>query len=156
MGQPLSGTEWVLLAEVPMAGGRWHQVGFNLDVKDRFFRITDQSRSLTLERVAADGSILSAVRTPFVYSNINRNPRVEFEFDVEKYPDDGPPILLVLELGLRRFRYISLLPGESGYHEISVLNQALPRLGKGRKRSLTNLDTVELHWPQCPLRHAHM
>lgn len=155
MGQPLSGTEWVLLAEVPKAGPRWHQVGFNLAVKDRFFRITDQSRQLTLERVGQDGIILSTVQTPFVYSDINKNPRVEFDFNVEKYPDDGSPILAVLELGIRRFRYVDLLPGDPGYKEAFDLNQSLPRLGKGLKRSLTNLDALELHWPKCPLRRAH-
>lgn len=154
-GQPLSGTEYILLAEVPRAGDRWHQVHLNRAVIQDFFRITSTERIVTLEGVSSEGAIYSRTRTPFVFSAINRNPRIEFDLRAQGvYPSDGPPLLAILELGTRRFRHMLLMPGDEGYVQISKLNQELPRFGRGAKRSRTNLDAVELVWPGCPLRHA--
>jgi hypothetical protein len=156
-GYLLNGTEYVLIAEVPRAGARWHQVHFNAEVVEPFFRIAEESPSgAVLEGIDATGTIYSRDPRPLVFPESNRNRRIEFDFgSVTDYPEEGRPILLVLELEVRRFRYLLLLPGSVGHREMESLNQQLPRFGQGLKRSRTNLDTVENHWPGCPLRRAH-
>lgn len=150
----LSGSELVLVAQVPRAGDRWHQVHFNVLVGERFFRVRPgESYPVTLEQTGFDGRLLSRKTTPLVFSEKNRNYRLEFDFgSVEKYPGQGPPILVVLELSLRIFRYVALFPGNGGYDEMAALNAALDSVGRGVRRVFTTLDEVELRWPQCPLR----
>jgi hypothetical protein len=150
----LSGSELVLVAQVPRAGDRWHQVHFNVAVGEQFFRVRPgEDLLVTIERLGTDGKVANRKSTPLVFSEKNRNYRLEFEFgSVEKYPDDGPPLLVVLELGLRYFRYVALFPWTRGYEEMTALNATLPQVGKGLRRVLTTLDEVELRWPDCPLR----
>jgi hypothetical protein len=150
----VSGSELVLVAQVPRAGERWHQVHFNVAVGERFFRIRPgENLLITIERVGSAGQIADRKSTPLVFSERNRNYRLEFDFgDVEHYPDDGPPLLVVLELGVRHFRYVALFPWSNGYSEMAALNAALPSVGRGLNRVLTTLDEVELRWPGCPLR----
>jgi hypothetical protein len=152
---PLSGAEFVLVAQVPKAGRRWHQVHFNRDVAARFFRLDPgEERKAAIEGVDANGQVVSHDERPLVFSQINRNIRIEFDFAVQDYPKGGIPILLVLELDIRRFRYLLLCPGDPGYAEVSRLNASLPTVGHGHRRVITNLDEVELRWPGCPLRAA--
>jgi hypothetical protein len=151
---PLSGAEQVLVAQVPMAGDRWSQVHFNVDVTERFFRVTEgEEKRVRLERVDRQGNVIAEYDRPLVISPINRNLKIEFDFHpVRDYPAEGRPILLVLELSIRHFRYLLLLPGEGGYEEMLVLNQSFPSIGQGVPRIISYLDEVELRWPSCPLR----
>jgi hypothetical protein len=149
----LTGTEYVMVAQVPKAGGRWHQVHFNVAVGKEFFRVTvGETHTLRLEWIDHAGKARSQMTRPLVFSHKNRNYRVEFDFDVEDYPAANRPLLLILELGLRRFRYLLLMPGDVGYDGMNELNERLPSVGKGVRRVITNLDEVELAWPSCPLR----
>jgi hypothetical protein len=91
---------------------------------------------------------------PLVFSRTNRNYRVEFDFDVADYPVTNRPLLLILEIGLHRFRYLLLIPDDDGYDEMKELNDSLPSICRGVQRVITNLDEVELAWPRCPLRGA--
>ena len=52
----LSGTELILIAEVPKAGDRWNQVHLNEVVIRRFFRLREDRR-VTLEGVTREGRI---------------------------------------------------------------------------------------------------
>lgn len=150
---PLTGSEYVMIAQVPKAGGRWHQVHFNVDVGKEFFRVAvGETHTLKLEWIDANGKTKSQMTRPLVFSQSNRNYRVEFDFDVQAYPSPDRPLVLILELGLRRFRYLLLMPGDVGYDEMSALNEGLDSIGKGVRRVITNLDEVELTWPGCPLR----
>lgn len=150
---PLTGTEYVMIAQVPKAGGRWHQVHFNVAVGKAFFRIAvGETHTLRLEWIDHTGRPRSQMTRPLVFSHTNRNYRVEFDFDVEDYPTTDRPLLLILELGLRRFRYLLLMPGDDGHDEMKDLNERLPSVGKGVRRVITNLDEVELAWSSCPLR----
>ena len=150
---PLTGTEYVMVAQVPKAGGRWHQVHFNVDVGKEFFRVSvGETHTLRLQWIDRTGKPLSQVTRPLVFSHTNRNYRVEFDFDVEDYPTTDRPLLLIVELGLRRFRYLLLMPDDVGYDEMKELNERMPSVGKGVRRVITNLDEVELAWPSCPLR----
>jgi hypothetical protein len=150
---PLTGAEYVLIAEVPRAGGRWHQVHFNVDVGKGFFRVAvGETHTLQLEWIDAQGKTRGQMTRPLVFSRRNRNYRIEFDFDPEDYPARERPLLLILELGLRRFRYLLLMPGDQGYTQMKQLNANLETVGKGVRRVITNLDEVELAWPGCPLR----
>jgi hypothetical protein len=124
-------------------------------VGDQFFRMRPgEEKTITLERVMPDGSLAPSSAKPLVFPESNRNYRVEFDFgDVANYPAQGPPLLLVLELDIRRFRYVALMPDEPGYAEMDNLNEMLPRIGRGARRVITTLDEVELRWPECPLRN---
>ena len=150
----LAGNELVLVAQVPKAGDRWKQVHFNVEVGKRFFRVgPGQDLQVTLERVGSDGVVLHRTARPLVFAERNRNYKLEFDFgDVGTYPTEGPPILVALELDVRYFRYIPLLPGRAGYDEMEGLNRSLESVGRGVRRVVTTLDEVELRWPACPLR----
>jgi hypothetical protein len=152
--QPLDGSESVLVAQVPKAGGRWHQVHFNRDVMWEFFRLSrGDTRRVTLERVDSQGLLHEPVPRRLVLSETNLNPKIEFDFGaVREYPADGVPLLLVLELDLRTFRYQALMPGDPGYDAMLQLNHELPSIGRGLSRGKTTLDEVELRWPGCKLR----
>jgi len=150
----LSGAELVLIAQVPKAGGRWHQVHFNTDVGRQFFRLNEgEERTVSMERVDAQGQVGPPVTRGLVFSHTNRNYRIEFDFDpVTAYPNEDRPLVLVLELSLRRFRYLLLMPGDPGHEAMRLLNDSEDSIGKGVRRVVTTLDEVELRWPGCPLR----
>jgi hypothetical protein len=149
----LDGSELVLVAQVPKAGNRWEQVHLNKEVVRRFFRLTlGATAEAEFERVARDGTYRGSETNPVVYSTVNKNYKVEFDFkDAGDYPDE-PPILVVLELALRRFRYILLMPRDPGFAEMKALNESLEKVGQGHRRVITTLSEVEMRWPGCPLR----
>jgi hypothetical protein len=152
--QPLSGSEYVMVAQVPKAGGRWKQVHFNAKIAAQFFRMSPGDRKrVALERVDGHGYVRDTVARPLVMSEVNKNCKIEFDFgDLRDYPSDGVPLLAVLELDLRTFRYVLLLPGDGGYGPMLQLNHQLASVGRGLPRVITTLDEVELRWPACPLR----
>lgn len=152
-GLLLTGTEPVLVAQVPKAGGRWHQVHFNMDVGRRFFRVEEgEGKSVSIERISAAGDILGSDTRRLVLG-VNRNYRLEFDFSPdEDYPNDSRPLLVIVEVGLRRFRYVTLMPGQRGHEEMLRVTEGLASIGGGLPRVITTLDEVELRWPACPLR----
>ena len=153
----LSGSELVLVAQVPRASNRWKQVHINRDIAERFFRVTPGQRlQVSLEHIGPSGEVLSRTDRSLVFAERNRNCKLEFSFgSVTDYPDGGPPILVVFEVDIRKFRYVALFPGNPGYEEMFSLNAARPAIGRGARRVLTNLDEVELRWPDCRLRGAN-
>ena len=124
-----------------------------MDVGRRFFRVEEgEDKSVSIERVSAAGHILGSDTRRLVLG-INRNYRLEFDFSPdEDYPADGRPLLVIVEVGLRRFRYVTLMPGESGHDEMLRVTEILESIGGGLPRVITTLDEVELRWPACPLR----
>lgn len=154
MSQALIGSEYVLIAQVPKAGNRWHQVHLNAAICQRFFRIAEgEDKVVRLERVDRKGVLQVALERPLVFSHRNRNYKIEFDFgDVADYPQVGVPLLVILELDVRSFRYQLLLPGDQGHEEMLHLNEALAPVGRGLRRVITTLDEVELRWPSCRLR----
>jgi hypothetical protein len=149
----LTGTESVLLAQVPKAGNRWEQVHFNMDVGRLFFRVEEgEKKSVKLERVGSESQLLG-VSTRSLVLGPNRNYRIEFDFNPQSsYPDSSRPLLVVVEVGLRRFRYVTLMPDEPGHEQMMRMSRELKRVGRGLPRGITTLDEVELRWPDCPLR----
>jgi hypothetical protein len=150
----LDGSELVLVAQIPKAGDRWHQVHLNAEVVRRFFRLAaGTSIDAEFERVARDRTSRGTQRRPVVFSERNKNFKIEFDLsDAPDYPDK-PPVLLILELALRRFRYLLLMPGDPGFDEVEhLLNESLEKIGRGHRRGVTTLAEVELRLPDCPLR----
>ena len=149
----LDGTEFVLVAQVPKAGTRWPQVHMNADVMRRFFRLQrNATAEATFERIGRDGRYYGSLERSLVFSEANKNFKIEFDFrDAPAYPDK-PPLLLILEIELRRFRYLLLMPGDPGYEQMERLNANLETVGRGHRRVITSLAEVELRWPECPLR----
>ena len=147
------GSELVLVAQVPKAGDRWHQVHLNAEVVRRFFRLAlGSTEEAEFERVARDGTYHGSDTKSIVFSQRNRNYKIEFDLsDAPDYPDE-PPILLILEVALRRFRFMLLMPGDDGFEEMKKLNASLKPVGRGHRRVITTLSEVEMRWPDCPLR----
>lgn len=156
----LQGNELVLIAEVPKAGGRWHQVHMNREVMHRFFRLDPGvDAEADFERIDGEGRYRGTRTRRLVYSaSSNRNPKIEFDLPPVEYPGEAErPILLVLEMDVRRFRYLLLMPADPGYREMLDLNRALLPVGTHpMRRVLSTLDEVEMRWPECPLREPRI
>jgi hypothetical protein len=154
----LAGSELVLVAQVPRASDRWHQTHFNKDVTKKFFRVSKAGKkTLTLERVDGEGRLQEQVTRPLVLSDVNVNSKIELDYGRKEgrrpdYPKAGPPIVVILELDTRTFRYQTLMPGNDGYAEMLEMTDNLPSIGRGKPRVITSLDEVELRWPGCKLR----
>lgn len=143
----------VLVAEVPDAGGRWSQSHLNAAVVQEFLRVTNlTTQRAYLTHVDAGGVRGEEKIRPVVYSTSNKNYKVEISAAKGKdYPTTGRPMLIFRERQVRCFDYMLLMPGDAGYTETVALSQALPRLGRGVRRSITDLPTLARAWPECPL-----
>jgi hypothetical protein len=143
----------VLVAEVPDAGGRWSQSHLNAAVIEDYFRVSNlATQRVYLTHVDAGGVRDNVKVRQIVYSASNKNYKVEISAAKGKdYPIAGHPMLIFRERQVRCFDYMLLLPGDPGYLETVALSQALPRLGKGFRRSVTDLHTLAQAWPDCPL-----
>lgn len=160
---PLVGNELTLVARVPKAGAgqpRWTQVHFNKDVAEQFFRITPGDRRLlTLERVGKNGNFAGRTSRPLVYSETNKNCKVELDFSpakTEDYDPDHRPFVVMTEIDVRSFRYRTFMPGWPGYDEMAELNRTLKSVGRGEPRVITTLDEVELRWSGIGLRNPRL
>src|SRR5688572_6955502 len=96
----LTGTELILVAQVPYAGDRWRQVHFNVAVTEKFFRITKgEGKTVTLEKIDPNGKVAEEFHRPLVFSEVSKNSKIEFDFKPAiDYPEEGRPILVILEL----------------------------------------------------------
>ena len=150
---PVPGFARVLIARVPAAGGRWAQVHFNADVVTDYFRITNhQTQRVYLTQVKANGDREEVEVRPCVFSETNRNHKIEIRAARgQAYPKGGPPILVFREHQLRTFDYMLLMPDERGYGSLIELTKKLPSLGKGFPRVITDMKTLAPSWPDCPL-----
>jgi hypothetical protein len=142
----------VLLGFVPRASDRWHQIHFSRDITNEFFRVRPGPQRLFLRERRLDGRLGPEEIRPVVYSLANKNYKVEVSARRgEPYPEEGPPIILFKELGLRTFTYMLLMPRDEVYRRISDLLNELPRVGGGLRRSITDYRQVLEVWPNWPL-----
>ena len=150
---PVPGFDRILIARVPAAGGRWAQVHFNVDVLRDYFQISDRhTQRVYLTQVAANGDREEVEVRPCVFSETNKNHKIEVRAAKGKeYPDEAPPILVFRERQLRTFDYMLLMPDEIGYGSLMELTDKLPSLGKGLRRVISDMNTLEDAWPYCPL-----
>lgn len=143
----------VLVAEVPKAGNRWHQIHFNVDINNQFFKVRPNSpeRAYLFEKKSPTKIGPEEVR-PVVFSNKNRNIRIEFAAKRdEPYPSEGRPILVVREVGTRIFHYILLLPEEDGYTKMVEILNRHASIGRGVHRVIITYSELISIWENCPL-----
>jgi hypothetical protein len=150
---PAVGFDRILIAQVPAAGGRWAQVHFNTDVVRTYFRIADHTTQRAyLTHVAADGSRADVEVRPCVFSETNKNHKIEIgAARGQAYPAGAPPVLVFRERQLRTFDYMLLMPDENGYAPLIDLTRRLPTLGRGFPRVITDMNTLAASWADCPL-----
>lgn len=157
----LTGTELALIGWVGKANNsngppRWQQVHFNQDVARQFFNLEPgDNRSITLERISAAGRVVERVSKHLVFSQSNRNPKIEFHFgprDMAYPPDPLRPLLVVVESAYLTYRYRTFMPNDAGHAAIEQLLLAGPSLGRGLHRRIVTLDDVEAAWSSASLR----
>ena len=151
---PVVRTDRFLVAQVPRAGRRWHQIHFNRDVIENFFRVRlgTTAQRVFLVECRQDGTFAEQEVRPCVYSDANKNPKIEIaSHHGEPYPDAGPPIAVYRELQVRSFAYMLLMPGDPGYAGMLALTEALPTVGSGVPRVITNAAGIRRVWAASPL-----
>ena len=150
---PVGRTDRFLVARVPKAGERWHQIHFNRNVIEEFFRVQHgTAQRVYLVECRQDGTFAEQEVRPCVYSDANKNPKIEIaSHHGEPYPDAGPPIAVYRELQVRSFAYMLLIPGDPGYDEMFALTEDLPTIGRGVRRVITNTPGIRRVWATSPL-----
>lgn len=143
----------VLVGQVPGGGIRWHQGHYNADVVRQFFRAQpDSAERVSMTWVADNGDVGAEEIRKIVYSQTNRNMKIEIGARRdEDYPAAGAPIIVVAELGAKIFRYMLLMPGENGYDEMSQVLQSHPSIGRGLRRTIIDYRELKQQWPGCPM-----
>lgn len=149
----LGDTSRFLVARIPKAGDRWHQVHFNVPVIDGFFRVRpNTAQRVYLLECKQDGTLGDEEVRPCVYSDANKNLKIEIaSHHGEPYPDAGPPIAVYRELHARSFAYMLLMPGDPGYDAMFELTDAGTTVGPGARRVITDRDDIRNAWPTSPL-----
>ena len=153
---PVGRTDRFLVAQVPRAGGRWHQIHFNRDVIENFFRVRlgATAQRVFLVECRHDGTFAEQEVRPCVYSGANMNPKIEIASrHGAPYPDSGRPIAVYRELQVRSFAYMLLMPGDPGYDEMFALteDEDLQKVGRGVPRVFTDTSRIRRFWAACPL-----
>jgi hypothetical protein len=143
----------ILLAQVPAAGGRWSQVHFNADITEQYFRVTNVATQRVYLTRLDDGGVRAEEEVrPVVFSQANRNHKIEIAAAKGlDYPAAGPPLLVFRERQVRCFDYMLVMPGARGYAQLFELSQALPTIGRGLRRAITDVATLARTWPASPL-----
>ena len=148
-------TSEILLAEIPMAGGRWSQANFDLENYEGFFgaKVGTQRRIL-LYHVTDVGSVDDVEIRPSV-EVLSHNYR--FELAAAKglhYPnvDDGRPIAAFMKLLTGSFLYMLIMPDNPHHAAVSACLQAKWSGPAGRMRRV-RLSVADLRscWPGSPL-----
>ena len=150
---PVGGTDRFLVAQVPRAGDRWHQVHFNREVIERFFRVRHgTTQRVYLVECRQNGTFAEQEVRPCVYSDANMNLKIEIaSHHGAPYPDNSPPIAVYRELQARSFAYMLLMPGEPGYDATMALTENLESVGRGLPRVMADAAAIRGVWPECPL-----
>jgi hypothetical protein len=145
----------VLLAEIPKASDRWKQANFDLESFRGFFGADPvASHRIVLWRLDNTGAVQGVESRPTV-SVRSHNFRIELEAAAGlAYPaGDDRPIGAFLRTAPRRFRYVLLMPGDTGYDDaMRLLERAEgPRRPSRMRRHSFDRDDVEAEWPESPL-----
>lgn len=142
----------ILIAQVPAAGGRWSQVHFNTDIVRTYFKVSDtKSERVFLNAVEGDGTRGPEEVRPVIFSQANRNHKIEIAAAKGLGYPEIPPLLIFRERGTRSFDYMLLMPGDPGYESINRLLHDLPAIGRGFRRSITEASRIAEVWPASPL-----
>ena len=149
----LPGIDRFLVAQVPRAGKRWHQIHFNRTVVEEFFHVRPgTAQRVYLIECRHDGTFAEQEVRPCVYSDANKNPKIEIaSHRGEPYPDAGAPIAVYRELQVRSFAYMLLMPSDPGYREMFGLTDELSAVGRGARRVIAKSIDIRRAWAACPL-----
>ncbi|WAH64056.1 phospholipase D family protein [Xanthomonas hortorum] len=142
----------ILLAQVPAAGERWSQVHFNTEITEQYFRVTDvANQRVYLTRIDNSGVRGDEEVRQVVFSQANGNHKIEIAAAKRLDYPESPPLLVFRERQARCFDYMLVMPGTPGYAPLSMLSQALPTIGRGLRRAITDVATHAQTWPASPL-----
>ena len=149
----LSDKSRVLIAQVPAAGARWRQIHYNAAVIEQFFQArANSNQRIFLKEVRLDSSLGSDEVRPVVYSSANKNYKIEVSSRLDSnYPQDGKPIIVLREVGVRNFLYMLILPEDEPYNNLEDFLENNPSVGKGVRRVITDSEILSVIWNDCPL-----
>ncbi len=146
----------VLLRHIARAGGRSSQVHLSRDAAERYFELhPGDGKTIDLQWVQP-GRPPASVESDrhLVYSQHNSNPKIEMKgvrtLLPSNYPAGGRAILVVQEVGLHRFRYMVLLPGDDGYDEVNGFLTKRPRRGHSLHEATVTSHELQTLWPGYP------
>ncbi len=89
---------------------------------------------------------------PVIYSEVNKNFKIEVSSRLgSNYPDEGKPIIVLKEVGVRNFLYMLILPDDEPFSDLREFLENNPSVGKGLNRVITDSETLAGIWNNCPL-----
>jgi len=145
----------ILIRYVPRAGKRTSQVHFTREIAENYFGfVLGQQRTIRLQQIQPGGASSPIEIRPLVYSESNRNCRIEVAGARElgeQYPASGQrPIIVFEEIEEDLFRYLPLLPGDEGYAELAAHLDSLPR-SRALASDVISLGELLQIWPDYPV-----
>ena len=145
----------ILARYVPLAGGRTSQVHLTRPIVENFFRLPLRPGEMVrLQQVQPGHSPQSVEERPLVYSQKNKNPKIELNGArvlIGRYPTgDRRPIVVFQEVGPRFYKYMLLLPSDSGHRRLSRQLDLQPKEGGALRSWITDLDSLAEVWPDYP------
>lgn len=112
----------VLVAEFPK--NRWGQAGFHKETIRDFYKVNIESFRETLvilRNVLADGTVNEIENRIIKYKKASKNYYFEITTpENSSYPESGErPVLVFVEIALRTYLYMLLMPNDENYNELS-------------------------------------
>jgi len=147
----------VLVRYIAGAGGRTSQAHFSRRIAESFFGLRPGDTNTISVQEVQPGEPPGRLEKdrPLVFSTSNRNSRIEMEGLKKRLPSDYPTdwyaILVVQQVGPRRYRYMSLVPGDDGYAELSRHLDRVPQRGRAFQEDIMTLDRLLGIWPSYPV-----
>jgi len=143
----------VLIAEIPKGSGRWKQANFDKENFEGFFGliIGDKTRRVSLQHVAADGSLESIENRQGV-SVKSHNYRLELDAASGlSYPTGSVPIAVFIRITPNTFRYRLFMPNDPHFQAVAAFLASNWTGIPGRKRRVLT-DTAQLRkvWAKSP------
>jgi len=153
----IQGNPRILLRYIAGAGGRTSQAHFSRQMVEQFFGLTPgDGKTITIQMVQP-GQQPGRLETdrPLVFSQTNRNSRIEMVGLKDRLPPNYPAgwyaILLVQEVEHSRYRYMTLIPTDTGYSTVNDYLSQIPQHGKSFQETIILLDRMLEIWPDYPV-----
>ena len=147
----------VLVRYIAGAGGRTSQIHFSRRIAESFFGLRPGDTNTIDVQEVQPGEPPGRLEKdrPLVFSASNRNSKIEMEGLKYRLPSDYPTdwyaILIVQQVRPRRYRYMSLVPGDDGYAELSGHLDRVPQRGRAFQEDTMTLDRLLEIWPSYPV-----
>ncbi len=144
-----TGTDVVLVAEIPKAAGRWNQANFDKSTFSEFFGATpgDNNQRILLRNVKRNGHFSDIEIRPSI-SVKSQNYRFELKAAAGlDYPVSARPIGIFIRVSVRMFLYVLAMPTDSFY---KTVRQFLDREWEGRADRMKRIcSTVQKMKASC-------